>query len=459
MESNAQTVPAFTSLPVETGQYGSGYSYNITTSDVESHPRTISLASGTLPAGLTLLDNTDGTALLSGTPSESGLFTFELGVTDVDGTALQEINLDISKAPLTATADDQTKVYGTANPGLTIQYAGFVNGDDATDITAPTISTTADASSAVGSYPITLIGGSAANYTLTLVDGSLTVTPAALTATADDQTKVYGTTNPVLTIDYAGFVNGDDATDITAPIISTIADASSAVGSYPITLIGGSATNYTLTLVDGSLSVTPAALTATADDQTKVYGTTNPTLTIDYAGFVNGDDATAITEPTINTTVDASSAVGSYPITLSGGSATNYTLTLVDGSLSVTPAALTATADDQTKVYGTTNPTLTIDYAGFVNGDDATAITEPTINTTVDASSAVGSYPITLSGGSTSNYTLTLVDGTLSVTPAVLTATADDQTKVYGTANPLLTIDYAGFVNGDDATDIIEPTI
>src|SRR4029079_10129166 len=42
-------------------------------------------------------------------------------------------------------------------------------------------------------------------------------------------------------------------------------------------------------------------------------------------------------------------------------------------------------------------------------------------------------------------------NGTLTVTPAVLTVTATDQTKAYGAVNPPLTSTITGFVNGDTA--------
>ena len=45
----------------------------------------------------------------------------------------------------------------------------------------------------------------------------------------------------------------------------------------------------------GTLTVTPAGLTITADDQTKVYGAALPTLTASYSGFVNGDTAASLT--------------------------------------------------------------------------------------------------------------------------------------------------------------------
>src|SRR4029077_16556870 len=119
-----------------------------------------------------------------------------------------------NKAPLTARADDKLRSYGSANPTFTITYTGFVNGNTKADTSEPTASTTAIATSNVGAYPITLSGGSAVNYTLTLQNGILTVNTAPLTATADDKTKTYGQVNPTLTITYTGFLNGDNAASI-----------------------------------------------------------------------------------------------------------------------------------------------------------------------------------------------------------------------------------------------------
>ena len=45
----------------------------------------------------------------------------------------------------------------------------------------------------------------------------------------------------------------------------------------------------------------------------------------------------------------------------------------------MTPAALTITADDKSKVYGAALPTLTASYSGFVNGDDASSLTTPVV--------------------------------------------------------------------------------
>ena len=373
--------------------------------------------------------------------------------------SLTDGTLTVEKASLIVVADDQTKTYGQNNPTLTMAYEGFVNGDGVSDITEPAVSTLASSASAAGNYPITLSGGDATNYDLSLTDGTLTVEKASLMLIADDQTKTYGESNPTLTTTYEGFVNGDDVSDITEPAVSTIAITSSAVGSYPITLSGGDATNYDLSLTDGTLTVEKASLMVVADDQTKTYGESNPTLTTTYEGFVNGDDVSDITEPAVSTLATSASSAGNYPITLSGGSATNYDLSLTDGTLTVEKASLMVVADDQTKTYGESNPTLTTTYEGFVNGDDVSDITEPAVSTLATSASAVGSYPITLSGGDATNYDLSLTDGTLTVEKASLMVVADDQTKTYGESNPTLTMTYEGFVNGDDVSYITEPAI
>ncbi|NCD67744.1 MBG domain-containing protein, partial [Mucilaginibacter agri] len=75
-------------------------------------------------------------------------------------------------------------------------------------------------------------------------------------------------------------------------------------------------------------------------------------------------------------------------------------------ALTVTPASLTITADNQTKVYGAAVPALTASYAGFVNGDTPLSLTtSPTLSTTATPASSVAgsSYPITASGAVNAN--------------------------------------------------------
>jgi len=63
----------------------------------------------------------------------------------------------------------------------------------------------------------------------------------------------------------------------------------------------------------------------------------------------------------------------------------------------------------------------------------------------------VNSYLITPSGLTSGNYTIAFNTGLLGITKAALSVTADSKTKIYGSADPVFTVAYAGLTNGDTA--------
>src|SRR5205807_569843 len=152
---------------------------------------------------------------------------------------------------------------------------------------------------------------------------------------------------------------------------SSSATMASPVADYSITCtIGGLLSgNYSFTFfAPGTLHVTKAVLTVTADDKSRQYGDANPAFDATISGFKNGENADSLTtEPALATTATSSShAAGNpYAIVASGAVDANYTISYVDGSLTVTPVALTITADDQTKAYGADLPALNVSYRGL----------------------------------------------------------------------------------------------
>jgi gliding motility-associated-like protein len=365
----------------------------------------------------------------------------------------------VTTAPLTVTAQTDTKVYDGTTSSAVLPVVGTLQaGDGVTDTGTQTFNDQNTGTSKVLTPTGTIIndGNSGLNYAVTFVVNSTgEITPAALTVNADNKLKTYGDVNPALTISYSGFVNSEDASVITEPLISTTTVTGSDAGTYPITLSGGSAANYTLTLVNGVITVNKATLTVTADNKAKTYGGVNPLLTFVTIGFVGTDDQSVIdVAPSVTTTALQTSNAGAYDIIPAGGSDNNYAFIYINGTLTVNPAPLTATADNLSKIYGVTNPVLTITYTGLLNGDKPSGFTEPSISTTALTSSNTGTYPITLSGGTSLNYTLTLVNGIMTVNKATLTVTADNKVKTYGDFNPLLTLTYSGFKGTDDITVI-----
>lgn len=282
------------------------------------------------------------------------------------------VSLNVLRAPLTITANSQTKVYGAALATPTASYDGFVNGDTPASLDTPvTLAHTATAASDVGTYPITASGAADANYTINHVNGTLEITPATLTITADNKTKVYGTANPPLTASYSGFVNGDDPSDLDTPVmLGTAATVSSPVGDYTITASGALDHNYLINHENGTLSVTPALITVTADNQTKVYGAPLPVLTASYSGFALGQGTNDLpTLATLSTPATASSDVGTYPITASGAASPNYSFSYVPGSLTITQSLTTgAIASSANPAVPGTTVTFTMTVAAAAPG-------------------------------------------------------------------------------------------
>jgi hypothetical protein len=261
------------------------------------------------------------------------------------------------------------------------------------------------------------------------VDRSFVVTKAMLTVSANNQSRAYGNTNPPLTSICNGFVNGESESVLTgAPALNTSATANSPVNQYPISVTQGtlSGQNYDFTFVNGTLSITAGQLIVTADNASRSYGQANPTLTGTISGLRNGDNITA----TFASSATANSPVGTYNIVPAlndpSGKLVNYNLSSTNGTLTVTKAALTVTADNKSRQYGAPDPVFTATYAGFVNGETLAGSGvsgSPAFTTTATAASSVSGGPYTITPGlgslTASNYSFTFANGLLTINGAV----------------------------------------
>jgi hypothetical protein len=213
-------------------------------------------------------------------------------------------------------AQNATTTYGTA-PAYSALISGLQYNDSTNFVLSGTLSFSPQICNVnVGTHTITASGlslVSPSNYTLTYETGTLTVNPATLTATADNKSRPFAFPNPAFTISYSGFKCGDDASDITAPTASTVAVPSSPAGNYPITLSGGSATNYNFNLVNGTLTVQTA-----------------PSCSINSPS----------TPPINNSTGNTLTATGPAGYTYSWGvTGTGWSITLGQGTSSITYTA------------------------------------------------------------------------------------------------------------------------
>ena len=342
---------------------------------------------------------------------------------------------------------------GCGSDGVVQRFRERRHGGFAT--TQPTCTTAATSSSSVGSYPTSCSSAVDANYSITYVAGSDTIGPAPLSVTASSSSMTYGATVPTVSASYSGFVNGDTAASLTTqPTCAATATPASPVGTYPSSCGGAVDANYTVTYVEGSVQVTPAALAITASSVQATYGSAVSAITASYSGFVNGDTAGSLTtQPSCSTTATASSPVGVYDTSCSGASDSNYTITYLDGSVQVQPAALSITASSASITYGGAAPVISATYSGFVNGDTAASLTTPpTCTTPVTSVTPIGTYGSTCSGAVDSNYTITYVDGSVQVQPASITITASSATITYGSSPAAVTAIVSGLQNGESVS-------
>ncbi|MBK7513903.1 MAG: carboxypeptidase regulatory-like domain-containing protein [Chloracidobacterium sp.] len=361
-------------------------------------------------------------------------------------------SFNVTAAAVTVTASSPADIsYGSAAPVVTPSYSGFVLPDTA-PATPPTCGTLYTAGNPVGPYTTTCSGAASPNYTFTYTAGSFNVTAAVVTVTASSPADIsYGSVAPVVTPSYSGFVSPDTA-PVTAPTCGTSYTAGNAVGAYATTCSGAASPNYTFTYTAGSFNVTAAVVTVTASSPADIsYGSAAPVVTPSYSGFVLPDTAPA-TPPTCGTLYTAGNPVGPYTTTCSGAASPNYTFTYTAGSFNVTAAVVTVTTSSPADIsYGSAAPSVTPSYSGFVSPDTA-PVTAPTCGTSYTAGNAVGAYATTCSGAASPNYTFTYTAGSFNVTAAVVTVTASSPADIsYGSAAPVVTPSYSGFVLPDTA--------
>ncbi|MDE1994779.1 MAG: hypothetical protein KGI75_19905, partial [Rhizobiaceae bacterium] len=431
-------------------------------------------ASGTATGdNLVAGDSITSVTLTSPATTASGVGSYDLTASAATGTGLSNYTityatltngLTVTPRALTITADAESRVYGDANPTTgTATGVGLVNGNTITGVTLGSPATT---TSSIGTYDLTAsaaTGTGLSNYTITYatLSNGLTVTPRALTITADAESRVYGDANPTSgTATGVGLVNGNTVTGVT---LGSPATTTSWVGTYDLTASAATGTglsNYTITYatLTNGLTVNARPITVTADSKNMTYGGTVPTLTytVGGSGLVNGD----MLSGALATTATSTSGANIYGITQGSlAASSNYALTYVGANLTVNKAALTVTANDASKIYdgNAYSGGNGVGYSGFVGHDSASSLGGTlTYGGTAQGAVGAGSYGISASGLSSDNYTITYVDGGLTVNRAALTVTANDVSKTYdGLAySGGNGVDYSGFVGHDSAPSL-----
>jgi len=413
-------------------------------------------------------------------------------------------NYTVAQRTLTGTGISASQsTYGSAlNPG-TVSFSNGLVGDQvaATATVNATSLSTANLPNA-GTYTQTagntLSGADAGNYVFagyTTTTANYTIDPKILTVSglSASSSRVYdGTqiavvsgTAGLLTAQTVGTGNSSDRTPYVGDVIGLTGTAtgtynSKDVASANLVTFGGlssSNSNYVLSFETQTASITPKNLNISGlsvatskvydGSRTATVSGTASLLTASAAGSgSNADgapyagDVVSVVGTAIGTydskDVATASAVSYSGLSLSGLQASNYALAVQSPSnATITPKALTVAANNATKTYGDANPVLSTTVSGFVNGETlaTSGVTGAGVATTTAATiTGAGTATITAGVGTLAagNYDFTnLVNGTLTINKAHLTVAANNATKTYGDANPVLSTTVNGFVNGE----------
>ncbi|MBQ6214025.1 MAG: InlB B-repeat-containing protein [Oscillospiraceae bacterium] len=375
--------------------------------------------------------------------------------------------------PLTITANPQTYVYNGSPQGedgatpytsaediaSKVTVDGLLEGDSLSSVTLNGQETNA------GTYPGKLVASAATMnenkgyYSIQYVPGTLEITKATVTVTAENKTKVYGDADPELTATVTGLKNGDAASVISYTLSRAEGED---VGTYAITPAGEAVQgNYNVTYVPGTLEITKATVTVTAEDKTKVYGDADPELTATVTGLKNGD-----AESVISYTLSRAEGedVGEYAITPAGEAVQgNYNVVYETGKLTITKAgALTVTVNNYTGVYDgaahtvTATPSVT-DGTKLYYSEDGENWTETTPTYTDVTKNPVTVYV----KAENPNYETATGSGTVTITKAKITLTGSDS-LVYNGAEQKLELsasDATGVVSGETLGFQRTPTV
>ena len=211
-------------------------------------------------------------------------------------------------------------------------------------------------------------------------------------------------------------------------VVATVTDARY-VGSATGTLVIGQAAPV-LTWN------TPAAI---------VYGTALGSAQLNATASVSG---TFTYTPAAGTLLNAGATPQALSATFTPDDSANYVSGGTVGTvITVTPAPLTVTALGLTKVYGANDPSLLFSNTSLVGRDGFSGSLARAVGENV------GSYAIlqgTLTAGP--NYALNYVGASLTITPKPAAVTPAAATKVYGSADPVLTGTLSGFLAADNVT-------
>ena len=471
-----------TSAASATLTVGTAGTFTVTTAHQFPSPPTISITSGSLPAGVTFVDNGDGTATLSGTPAAGTGGVYDLSITASNGTgapSVQAFTLTVEEATSFASPTSTAFTVGSAGsflfttagypiPTLT-QTAGtlpagvtFVDNGDGTATLSGTPTTGTG-----GVYDLSVtasngIGAPALQAFVLTVDEAPSFSSAGqVTFTAGTQGSFVVTTIgfPTLALTETGVLPSGvtfvDNGDGTATLSGSPATGSGGVYDLSVTGSNGS----------GGHIVQP--FTITVDEAPAITSSPGATFTVGSAGTFSvtttGYPTPALT-PTAGTLPagvtfvdngDGTATLSGVPVAGTGG-AYPVTFTASNGVGQVASQPFTLTVDEPTVITSAASETFTVGTAGTFAVSTAHEYPPPSISITTgtlpagvtfvdneDGTATLSGAPVTGTGG-IYQVTITASNGVGMPASQPFTLTVDERSNITSGTSTTFTVGTAG---------------
>lgn len=426
------------------------------------------ITAGTLLGGdeLTVV-SMDGSITGVGSGSVNAVFAVKNGANDVTGNyeiTVVGASLTVKPRAITLTAASAEKDFDgkeLKNDGFTISAGSVVEGHTLTASVKGSQTAVGSSANKIDPQSVTITDAEGKNvtaqYRVALVDGTLTVKApadaAALTITMKSAEKTYDGKELVskeYTITSGKLADGDEL--VLGEVTGSQTDAGESSVTAVFTVKNGNddvTAKYTITVVPGKLTVKSRAVTVTAASASKIYDgrpLTRDSYSITSGELVKGHKLTASVSGSQTEIGSSANSIvkSSIKITDSSGKdvSANYTVTAAAGTLSVGRdpiTSITLSPGDHSKVYDGTpyvlrGTDLKVTSGSLPAGYSIQATFNP--ESPVDA----GRYDITIksvkilssSGGDvTSQFNITRLKGTLTITPRPMTIETSAANKSY----------------------------
>ena len=269
------------------------------------------------------------------------------------------------------------------------------------------------------------------NYNVTVLDGTLTISKKSAVIKLGTYSKEYDGTEftevDVNNVVATGFID-DDYVEENLTINQFVAKDAN---TYTITGVYNDQTkNYNVTVLDGVLTISKkSAVIKLGTLYSKEYDS-NPFDVSEVepvdSGFIDVD----YDENSLSINVPSNVNAGTYEITgYYNDKTNNYNVTVLDGSVTITPMKLTITLGDYSREY------IEDDYFTYEDMDKVVIPSElpgdQGLKVSINVTNA-GTYTIYGTADYGSNYDVTVVSGTLTIVPVTIMVSVGNYTIAKG---------------------------